>query len=195
MLTMDLLGSVYHARGPPEVRRDSEQARHTHPGGVLLPAVFVIAEYTDGSWSPALGRTCPTPLDARRSLAFYLRVAVPFELRLDEDERARYNVAADGFEDSSSDLEIDGRQFRIARVERLIRIGPDGPEGPRASDYDPDLPPKLWEQQQREKGLLPEDENAVFTAACPSSWGAGFRVLGEGRALQTARTPPSAVPG
>ncbi len=161
MLTVDLLSSVYHARVPPEVRRDSEQARHTHPGGVLLPAAFIVAEHTDGNWSPALGGTCPTPHSARRSLAFHLRVTIPFELRLDEDRRAVYTAAADRLEESSaSDLEIEGRQFRIARVERLMRVGPDGPEGPRASDYDPDLPPKLWEQQQREQGLLPEDENA-----------------------------------
>jgi hypothetical protein len=76
-----------------------------------------------------------------------------------------YTVAADRFEESSaSDLEINGRQFRIARVERLMRIGPDGPEGPRASDYDPDIPPNLWEQQQREQGLLPEDENAPIVS-------------------------------
>jgi hypothetical protein len=127
--------------------------------------VFIVAEYTDRDWSPALGRTCPTARSARRSLAFHLRVTIPFELRLDDDRRAVYTVAADRFEESSaSDLEINGRQFRIARVERLMRIGPDGPEGPRASDYDPDIPPNLWEQQQREQGLLPEDENAPIVS-------------------------------
>ncbi|WP_235865214.1 DUF5954 family protein, partial [Streptomyces cacaoi] len=50
-----------------------------------------------------------------------------------------------------------GRHMRIVRVERFIRIGPDGPEGPRPPDPDPDPPILVQDQQLRETGELPPD--------------------------------------
>jgi hypothetical protein len=160
--TVDLLDSVYPAAAvPPDVHRDSEKARHTHPGGVLLPAAFMAAELVGGHWAPAQGRPSVSPDAARTALARYLRIWLPYEQYLDEDQQAPYVAAADRFEDAvASDLDFAGRRFRIVRVERLMRIGPDGPEGPRESDYDPDPPPEVWEQQRREQGIVEPDENA-----------------------------------
>ncbi len=126
----------------------------------MLPAAFIVAEFVGGHWTPAQGGLSPTPSAARRSHAWYLRVWLPYEQRLDEEQKAPYIAAADQFEDScANDLDIMGR-FRVARVERLMRIGPDGPEGPRASDYDPEPPPGVHEQQLREQGVIQPDENA-----------------------------------
>lgn len=164
-LTIDLLFSVYPAATvPPDVYRDSKHAQYTHPGGVLLPPAFLTAEFVDGHWTPAQGRPSASPSSARHSLAWYLRVWLPYEQDLDEQQRAPYVAAADEFEDSgASVLNFMGRRFRVTRVERLMRIGPDGPEEPRPSDPDPDPPPMVWEQRRREQGIVEPDENAPLT--------------------------------
>ena len=84
----------------------------------------------------------------------------PWQLCLDQEQRAVYAAAADELDAGRGcELEVAGRQFRVVRVERLVRIGPDGPEGPRPSDYDPQPPVKLQEQQLREHGVVVDDED------------------------------------
>ncbi len=163
ILKLELLDSQYpDGSVPPAVRRDLVQAAVTHPGGVLLPAAFMLGELAGGHWKPVQAGTSPTPQGARDDLAAYLRVMVPWELRLDETERAVYAAAADKFEAGRRNaLAVAGRRFRVTRVERLTRIGPDGPEGPRPTDPDPE--PPVLAQPPRPPGQGPatgEDKDA-----------------------------------
>jgi hypothetical protein len=85
----------------------------------------------------------------------------PWELGLDETERAVYAAAAGQLDAGrGSELAVAGRRFRVVRVERLIRIGPNGPEGPRPSDPDPEPPAMTQAQQLREQsGQTSGDED------------------------------------
>ncbi|MDT9683961.1 DUF5954 family protein [Streptomyces sp. TRM76323] len=160
VLKVDLLALVRKAGTVPEdVRADSLRAAETHPGGVLLPPLFMTAEYERGLWRPgSVGGD--SPQRARDHLAFRLRVMIPWEERLTPEARAPYLTAAERFEAHPADeLEVEGRRFRIVRVERLVRFGPDGPEGPRPSDPDPQPPVMVQEQRLRAQGLLPDDED------------------------------------
>ncbi|GHJ40510.1 hypothetical protein Sm713_61190 [Streptomyces sp. TS71-3] len=159
ILRLELLGLVRKAGTVPhEVRSDSQLAKHSHPGGVLLPAEFVTAECVNGHWQPTAGPS-ETPQGARDALAMYLRVMAPVLERLDDDERAEYARIADRLDAERCDeLEIGGKPTRIVRVERLVRVGPDGPEGPRPSDPDPDPPAALQAQQLREQGVNLDDD-------------------------------------
>ncbi|GHH70949.1 hypothetical protein GCM10018793_05840 [Streptomyces sulfonofaciens] len=159
ILRLELLALVRKAGTVPlDVHRDSRHAAHTHPGGVLLPAEFMIAEYADGRWQPTAGPSS-TPQGARDSLAMYLRVLAPVLERLDDTGRAAYARLADRLDAERRDeVEIAGRPTRVVRVERLVRIGPDGPEGPRPSDPDPDPPTALGAEQLRERGVRIDDD-------------------------------------
>ncbi|WP_256251960.1 DUF5954 family protein [Streptomyces sp. yr375] len=143
-----------------DVVADSRRARIEYPGGVLLPAVFMISERENGQWlSFNPGCSYTTPQGARDSLAGWLRVQGPFKLRLDEERKAEYARLADRLDETRSNvLTVDGIRYRVSRVERLIRIGPDGPEGPRPSDYDPEPPIEVQNQQLRDQGLEDDDE-------------------------------------
>jgi len=120
------------------------------------------AEKVTGRWQPVDAGTSATPQGARDGLALYLRVTIPWKLKLGPGERAVYAAAADRRDEQrASELEVAGRRFRVVRVERLVRIGPDGPEGPRPSDPDPQPPVMMQAQQLRDQGLLTdEDEDA-----------------------------------
>ncbi|KPI04188.1 hypothetical protein OK074_4715 [Actinobacteria bacterium OK074] len=160
LLKLDLFQFVGVVPGaPPEVGAEARRARVTHPGGVLLPAVFMISLRQNGKWgpfNPGLGSS--TPQGARDSLASWLRVMGPFTLQLDEDRRAEYAALADRLDESRSNVTtIDGVRHRVTRVERLIRVGPDGPEGPRPSDWDPEPPIDIHVRQLKEQGLWDED--------------------------------------
>lgn len=148
---------------PPEMREDSRRAVTRYPGGVLLPAVFMISEREDGKWiAHSPGSSHGTPQQARDSLAGWLRVMAPFTLQLSEEKQAEYARAADSLDAKRSNtLSVDGRRFRITRVERLIRIGPDGPEGPRPSDYDPQPPVEVHVRQLKEQGLWKEEDEPL----------------------------------
>ncbi|MFG2779241.1 DUF5954 family protein [Streptomyces prunicolor] len=162
ILRMELL-SLVQARGtaPAAVRKDSLRALKTHPGGVLLPAEFTAAEFSDGHWAPTQ-MTNPSPQGSRDTLTSYLRVMAPVMEQLDEETRAEYGRLADRIDAERCDeIVIDGCRTRIVRVERLVRVGPDGPEGPRPSDPDPELPTAVQEQQLREEGVF--DENRVLS--------------------------------
>ncbi|MDI5961995.1 DUF5954 family protein [Streptantibioticus silvisoli] len=163
ILTMELLGAVF-PRGtvPEDVHRDAKHAAATHPGGVLMPASFMTVERVGGRWLPNDSGTSCTPQSARDGLASHLRVMAPWRLRLDDAGRVAYNEAADRLDaEPGNQLSVDGRHFRIVRVERLIRIGPDGPETSRPSDADPTPPVMVQNEQLRAQGLL--DENAGAT--------------------------------
>lgn len=149
---------------PRDVREDSRAAARTHPGGALLPATFMAAEREGGRWRPQSTGTAPTPRDARDGLAVQLRVMVPWQKDLTDEEHELYKRAADRLDtDQCDELDVAGRHFRVVRVERLIRIGPDGPEGPRPSDADPVPPAMVQERQLREQEPLsgaPDEDDA-----------------------------------
>ncbi|NBE55736.1 DUF5954 family protein [Streptomyces boluensis] len=163
ILKLDLVRFVGTSPGAPaEVRDDAARAAERHPGGVLLPAVFITSERVDGRWrphNPAASHS--TPQGARDSLAVWLRVMAPFEMRLSDEKRAEYMQAAERLDTKrGNSLSVDGSRFRITRVERLVRIGPDGPEGPRPSDHDPEPPVEVQVRQLKEQGLWQDDEDA-----------------------------------
>ncbi|MGD9483064.1 DUF5954 family protein [Streptomyces sp. TRM70308] len=160
LLKMELL-SLVHGPGtvPPDVRGDSLSAAQTHPGGVLLPPAFMIAERIDGRWAAESGARA-TPQEARESLSMDLRVMAPVMRRLDAAERAEYARAADRWDaDQDVVLDVGGRHLRLVRVERLVRLGADGPEGPRPSDHDPQPPVNVHTRQLRERGLLADEDD------------------------------------
>ncbi|HEX5568186.1 MAG TPA: DUF5954 family protein [Streptomyces sp.] len=138
---MELLSLAYRAkRYPKDVRADSRRALETHPGVVLLPAAFAVAEEKDATWEP-LTISLATPLDARRSLVNHLTESLPRFYGISGEEAAEYARAAKEYRAApGNELRVLGRCFQIVRVERLVRVGPDGPETPRPSDYDPEPP-------------------------------------------------------
>ncbi|MDG4857015.1 DUF5954 family protein [Streptomyces sp. T-3] len=162
-LKLDLVRFIGTApSAPPDVRDDALSAADRYPGGVLLPAVFMISERVEGEWRAQNPRASDsTPQEARDGLSTWLRVMAPFTMRLSEEQRAEYARAADTLDEKrGNSLSVDGSRFRVTRVERLVRIGPDGPEGPRPSDHDPELPVEVQTRQLKEQGLwTEEDEN------------------------------------
>ncbi|WP_344320511.1 DUF5954 family protein [Streptomyces macrosporus] len=141
---MEVLSLAYRSeRYPKDVREDSLRALETHPGVVLLPAAFAVAEEKEDAWEP-LTVSLPTPLDARRSLVNHLTDILPRFHGVRGEEAAAYARAAEKYRAAPGDeLRVRGRCFRIIRVERLIRVGPDGPETPRPSDHDPEPPMRI----------------------------------------------------
>ncbi len=162
ILKLDLVRFVGSVPGAPsEVAEDARRAAERYPGGVLLPAVFSVAERVDGGWrAHAPGAWYSTPQGARDALAAWLRVMGPFTLGLDEERRAVFAAAADRLDDRRGNaVAVAGRRFRGTRVERLVRIGPDGPEGPRPSDFDPDPPVEIQVKQLKARGLWREEDD------------------------------------
>ncbi|MFB6817438.1 DUF5954 family protein [Streptomyces sp. NPDC056347] len=131
-------------RFPPDVLADSRRALHTHPGLVLLPVAFRVMERKELSWSMVSSQH-PTPQDARRSLIYHLKTYLPMTREIDDEEAAVYARAAEAFAERlrPNELEVRGRRFEIARIERMMRIGPAGPEGPRKSDVEIQEPTQL----------------------------------------------------
>jgi hypothetical protein len=144
-----------------QAREDAVRAVERYPGGVLLPAAFMISERVDGEWKAQNpGGSDTTPQAARDGLAAWLRVMAPFTLRLSDEKRAEYARAADVLDEKrGNSLSVDGRRFRVTRVERLIRIGPDGPEGPRPSDFDSQPPVEVHTRRLKEQGLWQEGDD------------------------------------
>lgn len=159
ILTMELLKTIVQASpATGKAREDLERAAYTHPGGVLLPAAFTVARLTRGKWGPITMLMSTSPRDARESLVGYLRVSLPYDLDLTDEQRAPYNAAADTVENENVDeVSVAGNRFRVIRVERLVRIGPDGPEGPRPSDPDPQ-PPVMLNPDGTPAPPLPDEE-------------------------------------
>ena len=160
ILKLDLVRFVGTSPGaPPEVTADAAKAVVDHPGGVLLPAVFVVSDRQDGCWGlHTPGSSHPAPQGCRDALASWLRVMAPFTLDLDDAECEEYARAADTFEAKRTNvLSFKGHRFRVTRVERLVRIGPDGPEGPRPSDFDPEPPVEVQTAGLRAGGRWEDD--------------------------------------
>ncbi|AZS85882.1 DUF5954 family protein [Streptomyces griseoviridis] len=162
LLRLDLLrffGSVPGA--PAGMREDALDAAERCPGGVLLPAVFMISERVEGRWQAFHpGASDDTPQGARDGLATWLRVMAPFTLVMTDEDRAAYARAADLLDEKRcDDLTVDGRWFRVTRVERLVRLGPEGPEGPRPHDFDPDPPVSVQTEQLKEQGLWRDEDD------------------------------------
>lgn len=160
ILKLDLLPMAPVLKDAPGGMNDEARAAiHRYPGGVLLPAAFVISDRVNGRWGfHQPGNVYSTPQGARDSLAFWLRVMAPFRQRMDEEQKAEYVAAADRLDEKRSNVvTIDGHRFRITRVERLVRIGPDGPELPRPSDYDPEVPVEVQNRQLRAEGVIDEE--------------------------------------
>ncbi|MET9293087.1 DUF5954 family protein [Streptomyces sp. NPDC003077] len=168
---------------PADVYADSVRARETHPGVVLLPAGFTVAERKpEGEWGSICG-SCATPREARELLSAYLREFAPRLLRLDEEDWAEYARAADHLDGTrANEVAVAGRRFRVVRVQGLVRVGPDGPELPRASDWVPHPPPALHEKQ------LQEEERREREAA-----GAAGPLEADGEPALVADGGPSAV--
>ncbi|MFF3730159.1 DUF5954 family protein [Streptomyces sp. NPDC002476] len=142
---MGLLPYQYTSdRFPSDVLADSRRALRTHPGLVLLPVTFRVMEKKGHSWSMASGQH-PTPQDARRSFAHYLKEVRPLIEESDEQETAAYARAAEAFmrQVRPNELNVRGRCFQVVRIERMMRIGPAGPEGPRRSDVDIQEPTQI----------------------------------------------------
>ncbi|MFJ9427367.1 DUF5954 family protein [Streptomyces sp. NPDC101249] len=155
LLRLDLLRFLGAVPGAPAgLREDALDAAERCPGGVLLPAVFMISERVDGRWQAFHpGASDDTPQGARDGLTTWLRVMAPFTLVMTDEDRAAYARAADLLDEQRcDDLVVDGRWFRVTRVERLVRLGPDGPEGPRPHDFDPDPPVAVQNERSADGG-------------------------------------------
>jgi Family of unknown function (DUF5954) len=158
-----LLGERWEAvpRGtmvPAEVTRDAQRALTSHPRIAMLVPRFAVAEEKDGHW-PAQTGAIPTPHEARQALATYFRELVPVLLEPSAKELAAYRRAAQRLErERVHQIHVNGRRFRIMRVETVVRIGPDGPEPPRPSDHDPDPPLTGETEELRTWDLIDEDE-------------------------------------
>lgn len=158
-----LLGERWEAvpRGamvPADVTCDARRALTSHPRIAMLVPRFAVAEEKGGHW-PAQTGAIPTPHEARRALATYFRELVPVLLEPSEEELAAYRRAAQRLErERVHQIRVNGRRFRIMRVETVVRIGPDGPEPPRPSDHDPDPPLTGETEELRTWDLIDEDE-------------------------------------
>ncbi|WP_411082504.1 DUF5954 family protein [Streptomyces sp. cmx-18-6] len=158
---LNRMGLVSHAytatRFPEDVRADSQRALRTHPGVVMLPAMFRVVERKENSWSMVTGQY-PTPQGARRSLVYYLKEFLPKLDTVSEKDLAVYARAADKFAGrrKPDELMVRGRRFEVVRIERMMRIGPDGPEKPRPSDVDDDAPSKIHLSMDDDGNVIPE---------------------------------------
>ncbi|MDH6121782.1 hypothetical protein ABH930_002939 [Kitasatospora sp. GAS204A] len=147
---------------PPEVHEDALRASLTHPGVVLLPAAFTVAERVGSRWRPGGMMDAPTAFQARDILSMRLRVAEPIERGLSSEQRVRYTEAADQLEaEQAYELAVEDRFLRIIRVERAVRFGPDGPEGPRPSDHDPQDPCRVLDQRLRAQGVVLDENTPI----------------------------------
>ncbi|MDH6578145.1 DUF5954 family protein [Kitasatospora sp. MAP5-34] len=147
---------------PPDVCEDALRASRTHPGVVLLPAAFTVAERVGGRWRPTGMMDAPTPFRARDILSMRLRVSEPVERRLTPEQQAVYCAAADRLDaEQSCEVTVEDRLLRIIRVERMIRFGPDGPESPRPSEHDPEDPIMVQDQRLRAQGVILDEDTPI----------------------------------
>lgn len=100
----------------------------------LLPAgvLFSAAERVPGGWQVVCPGD-PLPQGARESLATHLYNRAAGSAVAQEFYRAAHALERGPLDD----LVVDGRRFRIIRIERFLRTGADGPEPPRPTDHDP----------------------------------------------------------
>ncbi|MFJ9584055.1 DUF5954 family protein [Streptomyces acidicola] len=129
---------------PDDMCAESEGAVATHPELVLLPTGFGVVERGKHGWRPR-GALMATPHDARRMLYNGMDEIWALLYQFDDAKKARYAEAAQEYRalDRADEFRVDGRLFRICRVERMLRMGADGPEQPRLSDVDEYGPMKM----------------------------------------------------
>ncbi|MFI9526033.1 DUF5954 family protein [Micromonospora rosaria] len=159
LLKAEVLTAHYPRSGvPAQVYADSVRAVRTHPGAVILPTRYAVAEYVDGRWQPDSAAVA-SPQAARDLMTFGFRYLVP-RLRTPTaaETRAYARAAADVDATRADEVTVLGRRFRVTRIEILLRFGVDGPEGPRPSDHDPEPPPEAHCAHLRAQGLLPDPE-------------------------------------
>jgi hypothetical protein len=171
---------------PDGMREDALRAAGTHPGLVLLPAAFTVAERVGDHWRPTGLVDVGTPFRARDLLSTTLRVSDPVELGLSPAERAVHAAAADRLEAEQPDeLTVAGRFLRIVRVERMVRFGPDGPEGPRPFDPDPEDPVLLADQKLRDRGIVIDEDTPIVLSESAKE----FQRLFEAEMVRRGKTP------
>ncbi|WP_030778110.1 DUF5954 family protein [Streptomyces sp. NRRL S-920] len=146
------------ARFPVDVRADSQRAVTTHPGIVLMPVGFGVAERGKTGWTPRTS-LMPTPHDARRLLYDAMTESWPLLYQFDAEEKAAHARAAERFKAAThaNEARVGDTLYRICRTERLVRVGPDGPEPPRPSDVDSYGPMKMHPTMD-EDGTLHYDD-------------------------------------
>ncbi|QEV22607.1 DUF5954 family protein [Streptomyces alboniger] len=146
------------ARFPVDVRADSQRAVTTHPGIVLMPVGFGVAERGKTGWTPRTS-LMPTPHDARRLLYDAMTESWPLLYEFDAEEKAAHARAAERFKAAAhaNEARVGDTLYRICRTERLVRVGPDGPEPPRPSDVDSYGPMKMHPTMD-EDGTLHYDD-------------------------------------
>ncbi|GAB3677597.1 hypothetical protein GCM10027589_47840 [Actinocorallia lasiicapitis] len=137
-----------------EALNDAHRAAATHPILHPMRPAFSIAEYLHDGWRAATA-ACPTPTHARNSLADYLLNVLPV---LEHPGPALLTAYADAAHLLTAarlhQVHVEGRHWRVVRLEKVARLGPDGPETPRPSDFDPDPPIEVLALQLRAEGLL-----------------------------------------
>ncbi|MFJ4871566.1 DUF5954 family protein [Streptomyces sp. NPDC088757] len=148
-------------RYPSAVRADSRKAVTTHPDIAMLPVGFGIVERSGDVWQP-VGCLAPTPHEARRDLYDDLTDLWARLYQWGDEKRERYRRAGELFRaaERADEVRVEGREFRICRVERMVRFGPDGPEGPRPSDIDEYGPTKMHPRMDEDGTLHYEEEDA-----------------------------------
>lgn len=189
ILKLDLLQMAPIISGAPgTINDESRAALHRYPGGVLLPAAFLVSGRVKGRWEfHQPGAIHVTPQGARDALAYWMRVSAPFNQRMTPERTALYAAAADRLDGRRSDtVSVEDLRFRVTRVERLVRLGPDGPEPPRPSDFDPEVPVEVQTRQLREQGVIDEHGNDLQPRPDPPRMAEWKRLSDEEEARRTA---------
>lgn len=98
----------------------------------MAGVVFTCLEEVDRRWR-ILATDYDAPQDGRDGLAhIFLKSASQAD---DASVAAEFRAAAALLDwERHDELTVNGRRYRVGRIERMVRIGPDGPEPPRSSD-------------------------------------------------------------
>jgi uncharacterized protein DUF5954 len=147
------------------------QARHAldaYPEVRVAGVVFACLEEVEHRWR-ILASDYDTPQEGRNGLThIFLKSAAQTS---DEAEEEELRAAAELLNwERHDELTVNGRRYRVGRIERAVRMGPDGPEPPRSSD--PASPPgAAWRQvPDRSLGFIDEIAISGTAAAVTRYW-------------------------